>query len=164
MRHILVAVMNGSKARFLTLESCEIPEFSNACNLVEQDSLFNSEHEMTGQELWSNSKTGRNRSTSSQAHSYDDHRQQHRVEYERRFAGTIAQRLLTLLKSGQTQHFILVAEPQFLGIVRETLLPLLPKGLDITKLAKDLCNLTPTELQAYLAQKNLLPALPRITR
>lgn len=164
MRHVIVAVMNGSKARFLTLESSEIPELSYACNLVEQDGLFNSEHELAGEDLWSTSKTGRNRGANGQAHSYDDHRQQHRVEYERRFAGTIGQRLLSLLQAGQSQHLILVAEPQFLGIVKETLLPLLPKGLDITKLAKDLCNLTPTELQAYLAQKNLLPALQRMTR
>lgn len=161
MRHIVVAVMNGSKARFLTLESCTIPELNGAYNLVEQDGLFSSEHQLAGQDLWSTSKTGRNRGSNGQAHSYDDHRQQHRVEYDRRFAGEIAQQLLQVLQTAQAQQLILVAEPQFLGITREALTPALPKGLDVIELAKDLCNLTPTELQTYLAQKDLLPTLQR---
>jgi protein required for attachment to host cells len=163
MRHILVAVMNGTKARFLTLEGGQIPGVDGYISLVEQTGLTSPEHELQGQELWSTSKTGRNRGTSGQAHSYDDHREKHVVEYERRFAGIIAQQIAGLLQTYEPEKLILVAEPQFLGLMREAVAAALPKALEITELAKDLCQLKPLELHEYLANKALLPAPQRLS-
>jgi protein required for attachment to host cells len=157
MSQFLVAVVNGTKARFLTLEPAEFPEYESGPNLVEHEGLFNFTNELQGQELWANSKTGRNRGSSGQAHTYDDHRDSHVVEFERRFAHGIATKLFELAQVHQVSQLVLAAEPQILGLMREVLLPTLPKQFKLNELAKDLCQLKPNELHDYLADKGFLP-------
>lgn len=94
MGHYLVAVMDGTLARFFTLDSDAVVEHEAGPNLVEHDSLQNAAQQMQGQELWANTKTGQNRGDGGQMHNYDDHRAQHRMEFERRFAQAIANHLL----------------------------------------------------------------------
>lgn len=163
MRHILVAVMNGTKARFLTLESSQVPGIDGQITLVEQPSLSSPENELLGQELWSTPKTGRNWGSRGQSQSYDDHREQHAIEYERRFAGMIAQHLAEWVHTYKPEKLVLVVETQFLGLMREAVASTLPKTLEINELAKDLCQLRPLELHEYLANKALLPAPQRLS-
>jgi protein required for attachment to host cells len=162
MSQFLVTVIDGTKARFLTLEPANLPEYESGPNLIERDTLLSPAKEMSGQELWSSTKTGRNRGVAGKSHSYDDHRQNHIIEFERRFAVAIAQKILHLLQVHQTQQLLLVAEPQILGLMREALMPVLPKNLKLSELAKDLCHLKPNELHGYLASKELLPAQKRV--
>ena len=61
MTRFLVAVVNGSKARFLTLEPLNAPELESGPDLIERRDLVNPAFEMAGQDLWANTKTGRNR-------------------------------------------------------------------------------------------------------
>ena len=164
MTQVIVAVVDGAKARFLTLESAEFPEYESGPNLIEHEGLLNSEKERQGQELWANTKTGCNRGSAGQAHGYDDHRQNHMIEFERRFAQKIAAKIAHLSHIHQTQRVLLVAEPQILGLMREALTSILPKTLEISELAKDLCQLKPNQLQEYLANKKLLPACKRMPR
>jgi protein required for attachment to host cells len=157
MNKCLVTVINGSKARFLTLEPSDELDLESGYKLVEQNSISNPAKEQQGKELWSNTKTGRNQGSGGQAHAYDDHRQNHLDEYERRFARTTADEIA---KFAQTQHIrqlLLVAEPKILGILRETVASLLPNNLHIQELTKDLCKLKPSEIYGYLVSKNLLP-------
>jgi protein required for attachment to host cells len=158
MHKSIVAVIDGSRARFLTLEPVDFPEHESGPNLIEQAELYNASHEQPDQELWANVKTGRNRGAGGQSHSYDDHRQNHRVEFERRFAQEITSQLISFTQIHQAQHLLLVAEPQILGLMREALAPVLPKHLKLNELAKDLCQLKPNQLHDYLASKELLPA------
>jgi protein required for attachment to host cells len=157
MNQSVVAVIDGTKARFFTLEAAEFPEYQSSPNLVEQECLTSAAKELQGKDLWANTKTGRNRGSSGQAHSYDDHRENHMDEFERSFAKEIANKTAELAQSRQAQAVLLVAEPQILGLVREVISSQIPKHLKVTELAKDLCKLKSLELHEYLAHRDLLP-------
>ncbi|MDJ0737242.1 MAG: host attachment protein [Nostocaceae cyanobacterium] len=163
MSEYIVAVINGATARFLTLEPVEFPEMGGGPNLIEREDLHTSAKELQGQDLWANVKTGRNRGTGSKAHSYDDHRENHIVEFERRFAQEIANKIVDLTQVYQTQKLLLIAEPQILGLMREALASVLPKNIKTSELAKDLCQLKPNEIHDYLAKKDLVPAYKRLS-
>lgn len=162
MQKYVVAVVNSARARLFVLEPAAFPECEPGPKLVEMEDLHSSTQELQGQDLWSNTKPGRNRGTAGQAHGYDDHRDNHRVEFERRFAQEIAATLTQLIRKAQSQHLLLVAEPQILGIMRGIVTPELPKHLKLVEVAKDLCQLKPHELHEYLAGKDLLPAQSRL--
>ena len=164
MSRYLVAVVDGTKARFLTLTPVEFDGYESGPSLVEHDGLQSVEKEMQGQELWANAKTGRNRGSSGQAHGYDDHRTNHMVEFERRFAQTIMSRIVDLVQHHDVRQLILVAEPQILGIMRDVMASGLPQKLTVHEVAKDLCRMGVRELQDYLAERSLLPAYNRVTR
>lgn len=157
MSQSLVAVIDGSKARFLTLEQAELPKYESGPNLIERKDISNPAREVPSKELWATVKTGRNKGSSGQAHTYDDHRENHLDEFERRFAQMIANEIISLTQTYQVQRVLLVAETQILGCVREALAPVLPKNLQSQELAKDLCKLKPSEIHEHLANKNLLP-------
>lgn len=158
MNTYLVAVVDGAIARFLTLRPLEMPNYESGPNLVEQDRLSSAEREQHGEDLWATTKPGRNRGTAGQAHSYDDHRDRHMVEFSRRFAQSIAHHIDELLRTHDANTLVLVAEPQILGLLREAIAPVLPKHIALHDLAKDLCALKPREIHDYLAKRNLLPA------
>jgi protein required for attachment to host cells len=158
MQKYIVAVVNSAKAKLFVLEPIEFPIDEPPPKLMAIDELSNSAQTLQGQDLWSSTKPGRNRGAAGQAHGYDDHRENHRVEFERRFAQEVANKLAEIFQSAEPQQFILVAEPHILGIMRSVLNSALPKNLKMSELAKDLCQLKPHELQEYLVAKDLLPA------
>jgi len=160
MNRFLVAVIDGKKARFLTLEPLKEPGFESGPNLIEQEEMQNSFLEMGTQNLWANAKTGHNGGSGSQGHTYDDHRSKHVVEFERRFAQAITAKIDAFLNSYALNTLVLVAEPKILGLMRDCL-HRCNRGIAIHELAKDLCRLDPHELQHYLAHKNLLPVRKR---
>lgn len=161
---VLVAVADGTKARFLILEPAEFPEESEGSHFVEIDSLLNPLNEAQGQDLWSSTKTGRNLGARVQAHSYDDHRESHMAEFKRRFAQAIATHIINLIHKNEIQQLILVAEPQIMGLIREAIAASALSHLRINELTKDLCNLKPLELQRYLAKHGLIPESMRTSR
>lgn len=158
MNQSVVAVIDGTKARFFTLEQAEVPEYQSGPNLIERKNLSNDTNELHGKDIWSDTKTGRNRGVKGQAHGYDDHRQNHLDEFERSFAKEIVNAIVNLTKSHHAQQLLLIAEPQILGTIRDAIAPNLPKHIKIQELAKDLCKLKPLELHQYLADRELLPA------
>lgn len=161
MNRFIVAVINGTKARFLTLEPVASPESESGPNLVEQCELLNPTKEMAAQDLWTTTKTGRNRGRGTQGHNYDDHRSNHILEFERRFAHAISDQLQGLIQTHPARNLILVAEPQILGVMRDCLTGPAQKLATIHELSKDLCHLKAHELQEYLANKKMLPARQR---
>jgi protein required for attachment to host cells len=158
MSRVLVTTINGATARFFTLESAALPEAESDLKLVEHEGIINPERGLSGGALWTDAKSGRNRGAGGQSHSYDDHRQNHRLEFGRRFAQSIATQLLHLIQAHHIQHLILVAEPQILGLMREAYASLLPKQLKVNELARDLCHFKSQELHEYLTGKGQLPA------
>jgi protein required for attachment to host cells len=158
MTRFLVAVVNGSKARFLTLEPLNAPELESGPDLIERCDLVNPAFEMAGQDLWANTKTGRNRASGGKSHNYDDHRDNHLVEFGRRFAQDIVAEIDRLIADYDLNTLLLVAEPQILGVLRECLHSRTGRSVAIDELAKDLCRLKARQLHEYLAQKELLPA------
>uniref|UniRef100_A0A832M1A6 Host attachment protein n=1 Tax=Oscillatoriales cyanobacterium SpSt-402 TaxID=2282168 RepID=A0A832M1A6_9CYAN len=156
MQNYIVAVVNSTKARFFVLESDELETEPNF-RFTEIEELCSSTQELQGQDLWSTTKPGRNRGTAGQAHGYDDHRENHQVEFIRRFAREITAKLSQLIKTSHSRQLLLVAEPNIMGIMRDILTPDLPKNLKLNELTKDLCQLKAHELHEYLAKKDLLP-------
>jgi protein required for attachment to host cells len=153
-----VAVINGTKARFFTLQYPELPQYESGPTLTEIECFTQTIKELQGKELWANTKTGSNHGSASQGHGYDDHRQNHLLEFERNFAREIVDKIINLIQEHQSEQIILVAEPQILGMVRDALNTQISKYHKIQELAKDLCKHKPLEIQEYLASKNLLPA------
>jgi protein required for attachment to host cells len=163
MSEFLVVVVNRTKARFFTLEKAQIPEYESGPNLSERKELLNPTQDLAGKDLWANVKTGRNQGSGGQAHAYDDHRENHLMEFERRFAQAIADEIGNLSQQYNAHRLILVAEPQILGLLREAITPQLLKDLKVQELAKDLCQLKPLELHKHLATKELLPARQNVS-
>ncbi|EKQ66897.1 protein required for attachment to host cells [Leptolyngbyaceae cyanobacterium JSC-12] len=157
MQNYIVAVVSSAKAKLFILEPADFPEYEASPKLIEFEELNNSIQELHRQDFWSDTKPGRNRGTAGQAHGYDDHRGNHRVELERRFAQEIVTKLTQLITTKPLYQLLLIAEPHILGIMREVLIPELPKNLKFNELAKDLCQLKAHELYEYLAAKDLLP-------
>ena len=162
MGKFAVAVINGTQARFFILDSAASSEYESGPNLIEHKGLFDSTQELHGQELWANTKTGRNRGSNGQAHSYDDHRQNHKLEFEKRFANKISSAMIDLIQANQAKQLILVAEPQILGIMREVMNDSLLKNLNIQEVAKDICHFNVNQIHDYLAKKELLPACQKV--
>ena len=158
MNKVLVVAIDGTTARFFTCEAAGFPEDDGCARLVEREQLGNPSKSMHGQELWANTKTGRNRGSNGQALADDDRRQKHVLEFERQFAKRIATKISELNQQFSAQKLLVVAEPQILGIVRDSLSSVLSKDLRIAELAKDICHLTPHDIHEYLANKSLLPA------
>jgi len=158
MTRFLVAVVNVSKARFLTLEPLNAPELESGPDLIERRDLVNPAFEMAGQDLWANTKTGRNRGGGGKSHNYDDHRDNHLVEFGRRFAQDIVAEIDRLIAEHDLNTLLLVAEPQILGVLRDCLHSSNGRSVAVDELAKDLCRLKARQLHEYLAQKGLLPA------
>lgn len=158
MHNNYVVVAGGSRARFFTLQDVEFPEMQSGPNLCEINDLVNVENESSGNELWSNTKSGRNRGGGgSPAHGYDDHRSQHEDEFERRFARDIARETAKMLHQSSTKQLVLVAQKRILGFLRNELDTLIKAGVEIKELAKDLSKLSPLELHEHLARERLIP-------
>jgi len=158
MSPVLVVVADGAKARFFSLEVKELVEGELGPYLLEDETLVNPVQMQQGQQLWSGpeSQAGHFQEGKSQAHSYDDRRRDHEVEFERRFAQSIAEQILSRVQTHQLQSLLLIAEPRILGLLREVLIPALPKALKLSELDKNLCHQKPQELYEYLASRDLL--------
>ena len=156
MYQYCVVVADGSRARFFTLKDADIPEIQSGPNLVEMMDLSNPEHSMQGQEMWSDKKSGRNRSSASgQSHGYDDHRQQHEEEIEKRFASSIANECARLSKESGA-NLILVSPKRMLGHLRSAMETKM-SGVSAQELAKDLSKLNTLQLHEHLAKERLIP-------
>jgi protein required for attachment to host cells len=162
MAKFAVAVINGTQARFFSLDSQLSSEYESGPYLSEHESLNNHVNEVHGQDLWANTKTGRNRGSSGQAHAYDDHRQNHEVEFERKFASKISNAMVDLIRDNDARQLILVAEPQILGLMRESMTDKLFSNLHVSEVAKDICQFSVNQIHDYLAKKDLLPACHKV--
>ncbi len=157
MTQYCVVVTNGARARFFTLQQSDIPELESGPNLIEQRQLTNPQKETQGASLWSDAKSGRNRAANGgPAHGYDDHRDQHQDEYERRFAANIAEECARLTRSHKASDVVLVSQKRMLGFLRSAMESKL-NGTNLQELAKDLSKLNPHELHEHLARERLLP-------
>lgn len=156
MSEYCVVVAGGEGARFFKLVPADIPEIQSGPNLVELDEISPGEAHAKGQ--WSETKSGRNRAASGGgAHGYDDHRQQHEEEYERRYARNVINHATSLITHNGATRCILVAHKRLLGFLRNAADAIDKTGVQIHEVAKDLSKLNPLELHEHLAQQKLLP-------
>lgn len=157
MTQYCVVVTNGARARFFSLEPAEFPELESGPTLVEHKHLTNAPREAQNNELWSETKTGRNRAANGgPAHGYDDHRSRHEDEYERRFANNVAAECCRLSKSHNASDLVVVSQKRMLGFLRSAMESRL-NGINTYEVPKDLSKLSPQDLHEHLARDNLLP-------
>lgn len=166
LNNCCVVVCAGGNARLFTLEPAGMPELESGPNLVargEVSSELVGEH---GAALWSDLKTGRNRSTAAgAAHGYDDHRERHAEEYDRRFAQDVAEHTRRLVNGSRIRHVVLVAQGNSLNHLRTAFRAQFHNGTTVTEVNKDLGRMKPQEIHAHLAREALVPArsTPRAT-
>ena len=152
-----VVVANGSRARFFSLRDSEIPADGVGPNLVEHGEVNDPLLKQKAQDLWSE-RSGKNRSSGGgQGHGYDDHRDQHAAEMERRFIHSVAEQGARFAKREKATTVLVVGSPVncrcspirwtacFLGHAK------------VEGYSKDLAKLSPSALHDHLAKEGLLP-------
>jgi len=81
------------------------------------------------------------------------HKRSGREEDLLRFAGEIADRIDRLLASGEFKHLVLIAEPRFLGYLRDKLSDPAADAV-VLEAAKNLVKLGVADIRKYFQQKN----------
>jgi len=156
MSKYCVVVADGARARFFSLDEPGVGEAGP--NLVEVSDLANSEAEMAGKDIYRDLKSGRNEaSAGGGAHGYDDHRNGHLEESERRFAKQIAAAATDAVLREQSGCLVVAADPNMMGHLRAAMNVSLG-GIEVKEVVKDLSKLGPQELQEHLAADHALPA------
>ncbi len=151
-----VVVADGAKARLFSLQGADIGE--GGPNLVEISGLANPETEAAGKEIYSDNKSGRNTSSGGGgAHGYDDHRNQHIDEIERRFAKTVVTAAAQAVQRNKSGCLVVAAEPRMMGHLRDAMGATMA-GLKVKEVVKDLTKLSVHELHERLAADKVLPA------
>ncbi len=156
MSKYCVVVADGARARLFSLEEAGIGE--GGPDLVEVSDLANSEVEAAGKDIYSDMKSGRNVAPAGGgAHGYDDHRDRHIDESERRFAKQIAAATADAVVQQKSGCLVVSADPHMMGHLREAM-SLNVGGITVREVVKDLTKLAPQELHEYLAADHTLPA------
>ena len=162
MADYCILVADAARARLFTLEPAAFPETESSPRLVEQQMDYvNPEASLSGDELWSDDKSGRNMSTSGMAHGYDDHRTQHREEEKSHFARQVAAQAIRHALDHHARHLLVCAEKHMLGLLREALDIPPHSDLELVEVAKDLTGLSPHEIHGHLAAEQVLPVMKR---
>jgi protein required for attachment to host cells len=162
MSDYLVVVASAARARFFTLEPAEFPELESGPNLVDQGELLNPQARTPERELFADSKTGRGRAPrGSSAHGYDDHREQHEDESERRFSREVLEKAKRMAEQNDVRQIVLAASTRMIPFLRLDMERLMKQGLEVRELIKDMSKLTPEQIQDHLAKEQALPARRR---
>src|SRR3569623_208998 len=113
-----VVTADGIRARYFCLERTALPEGDGGHFLEEEpEALINTEADMSGRELYSDTKTGRN-AGNGMAHGYDDNRKQHMEEIKRRFSKLSFDEDLILALRLKPKILVLSAEKHMFGYLR----------------------------------------------
>jgi len=156
MSKYCVVVADGARARLFSLREPEIGEYGP--DLVEFSDLANAEIEASGKEIYSDNKSGRNAAPAGAgAHGYDDHRDKHIEESERRFAKQVAAAAADAVVQQSSGCLVVAADPQMMGHLREAMGASV-SGIKVKEVVKNLTKLGVQELQEHLAADHMLPA------
>ena len=154
MKNYFVLVVNGSRARFFTLQPADNSELESGPNLVQ---LGNSENEVAAQpgRAVFTDEQHRNRAPMGGAHGYDDHRDKHDEEFRKRFVD----RVMKLARGHLDAADILVvaANPRMLGHLRTALKALPTNGTELREYPHDVSKLSPRKIHEHLASGGLVP-------
>lgn len=151
MNETCIVAADGARARVFTLTRPEQPEFEGGPDLLEVATLTAPTHAARDSAVYTDGLTGRNRAPGSTGHDYDEHRDAHDDEVERRFAREIVE----VMKEQAAQRNIVCAEKRMLGFLRDALSG--HQAPTVTEVSKDLVRLGPRDLQAQLADEGLVP-------
>jgi protein required for attachment to host cells len=158
-----LVVVDAARARLFSWKSSDDVALDGYPRLVELEDLANPEGRLQDREVYSNelSRATNRVGGDGPAHAFDDHRDAHRGETQRRFIRDIARRLNDHVTRDKPSRVILVSETQVLHDLRQEVESSLPRDVQVAELAENLSKETPTHLQQILSKKGLLPAQPK---
>ncbi len=155
MEHQLVAVVDGSRARYFSVGTRVTPNGEEKNKLVEVETLVNPSNRLKDGDLFSESRPGlRSGSGGGPAHAVDDRREAHHEEADRKFAKLVLTKMAELIRKREVTYAILAAGPKLLGHLRDNR-GILPR-VDIGELPKHLTELSPHDLCLRLEAAELL--------
>ena len=158
MSDYCVVVADAVRARLFTLEPANVPEAESGPKLSEVKCLVNPEKELPRRAVFTENKSGGNRSRGASNHSFDDHRSKHELEFEKQFARKVAAEAGKTLKAEKARQLVLIADSRMLGLLRKEIGAQVKLGVEVSDLDRDMTKLTPAEIQAHLAKAGLVPA------
>lgn len=155
-----VIVADRARARlFVTAEPPGRTLGTAPTALEEVEALTEPEGEVRGTDLFSNSRSGTNRSPHGAAFEYDDHRQGHRDETERRFSKRVAVAIRNLIAREQPTRLVLAVEPRMLGTLRPFLSQAdVPEAVERVEIPLDLSLHSSTQIVDVLQRHGALAA------
>jgi protein required for attachment to host cells len=152
-----IVVADAGLARFYGVEEVDSPRVKT--KLVERVVLNNPDLRTLGTSVTGRPRTETNTNREAgPVHPMGAQRERHRVELERRFGQEIVRQVGEITKSWNEGVVVLVAEPQLLGLMRESLRKALHQGIELKELAKDYTSLPAHELHERLALSRFMPA------
>jgi protein required for attachment to host cells len=93
---------------------------------------------------------------------FDEHRGYRTAKHDAEFARTALAALREMIDHNAPQRVILCAGPRMLGTLRESCSGILPDHLPVEELARDLVQMSPSDLRSELVSHGLLPPPPRL--
>jgi len=124
MKPMLLIIADGARCRLIAASSSQSEDFEPVVELEEWRALANPEQLLPGQDIYTEAKSGRNRShPGGPAHGYDDHRDRHHEEMFRRFARDIVAEVEHFMEERGPARLVLIAGARPLGFLREQLSP-----------------------------------------
>lgn len=158
MKPTLLLVADGARCRLISVKSSENESFEPIVELIECDALANPEALLPGQSIYTEAKSGRNRShPGGPAHGYDDHRDRHHDEMLRRFARDIIAHTERAMKDNDLAQVILIANPRLLGFLREQVPSRLQPRI-VAIFEEDASKKNVDELRRLLARRGVVGA------
>jgi protein required for attachment to host cells len=156
MHRVCIALVDATRARLFTferaMEGAEPRE-----ELVERADFVNPQRQRRPSELSSDTRPGSSH-TGQLQYAFDDRRDHHVSQLDEKFARTAMAALRELIDERPTQRVVIGASPRMLGRLRAAAPGLLPDGIAIDELPRDLVKLPPADVRVELASRGLLPS------
>ena len=160
MYRVCIALVDATRARLFTFE--RVTEAADTREeLVERTDFVNPQRRRRPSEVFSDTRPGSSR-TGYLQYAFDDHRDHHISQLDDKFARMTMAALRELIDEHPTQRVVISASPRMLGRIRAAAPGLLPDDIALDELPRDLVKLSPGEVRAELAARELLPRAERI--
>lgn len=155
MYRACIALVDATRARLFTLDRVS-DGVETREELVERMDLVNPQRRRRPSELFSDTRPGLSRVGHLQ-YAFDDHRDRHIAQLDEKFARTVLATLRELIDEQATQRVIICASPRMLGKLRATAPGILPHGVTLDEVPRDLVKLSPADVRAELSSHGILP-------
>ena|SRR5688572_9855316 len=153
MAKTCVVVADRARARFFLTEDTPGHHPEHAFKLVEIEALANPQGELTGMDLFANTRSGTTHAPDGARYEYDDHREAHSEEVERRFAKQLSAAIVRTVRTVSPVRIILAVEPHMLGLLRRELPSAVPSVLTFLEMPVELSWRTPEHIRRVLEKR-----------
>lgn len=162
-KRIGILAVDGARARFITAEVVDDPDFEGNPRLTEHDNVVNPLGTLPAREAFSDrpSRKPSGAGPAGGGPASDDHRERHEAEDERRFARAIVEAAQRFAREQGLTQLVLAAGPRSLGVLRQPFEAV--SGVERVELALDLSAKSLQQIRDVLVRRELLPEpqLPR---